>query len=122
MFAGFAFAAIAIGALVPAAIMSIGAANLFTRNFRKAYINPLVTVAGEAKVAKITSLTVKAGALLVVLFCQPNSRSICNCSEGYGFCKRFRPWFLAFTPVGSGRTARSPDGRRVSRAVHGSPG
>jgi solute:Na+ symporter, SSS family len=32
-FTGFAFAAIAIGALVPAAIMSIGAANLFTRNF-----------------------------------------------------------------------------------------
>jgi len=29
-FAGFAFAAIAIGALVPAAVMSIGAANLFT--------------------------------------------------------------------------------------------
>jgi SSS family solute:Na+ symporter len=31
-FAGVAFAAIAIGALVPAAIMSIAAANLFTRN------------------------------------------------------------------------------------------
>ncbi len=31
-FAGFAFAAIAIGALVPAAVMSIAAANLFTRN------------------------------------------------------------------------------------------
>src|SRR6266576_1248201 len=31
-FAGFAFAAISIGALVPAAIMSIAAANLFTRN------------------------------------------------------------------------------------------
>ncbi len=31
-FAGFAFAAISIGALVPAAVMSIAAANLFTRN------------------------------------------------------------------------------------------
>ena len=39
-FAGFAFAAIAVGALVPAAVMSIGAANLFTRNFWKAYVNP----------------------------------------------------------------------------------
>jgi Na+/proline symporter len=67
-FTGFAFAAIAVGALVPAAVMSIGAANLFTRNFWKAYVNPLVTPAGEAKVAKITSLAVKAGALLVVLF------------------------------------------------------
>ena len=67
-FAGFAFAAIAIGALVPAAIMSIGAANLFTRNFWKAYVDPGVTPAGEAKVAKIASLAVKAGALLVILF------------------------------------------------------
>jgi SSS family solute:Na+ symporter len=67
-FTGFAFAAIAIGALVPAAIMSIGAANLFTRNFWKAYINPGVTSAGEAKVAKMTSLALVAGALLFILF------------------------------------------------------
>jgi SSS family solute:Na+ symporter len=67
-FAGFAFAAIAIGALVPAAVMSIGAANLFTRNFWKAYVNPQIDEAGEAAVAKITSLVVKVGALLVILY------------------------------------------------------
>jgi SSS family solute:Na+ symporter len=67
-FAGFAFAAIAIGALVPAAVMSIGASSLFTRNFWKAYVNPAVTDAGEAKVAKVTSLVVKVGALLVIVF------------------------------------------------------
>ncbi|RAX42071.1 monocarboxylate uptake permease MctP [Rhizobium tropici] len=67
-FAGFAFAAIAIGALVPAAVMSIGAANLFTRNFWKAYIDPQVSDADEAKVAKMTSLVVKVGALLVIIF------------------------------------------------------
>ena len=67
-FAGFAFAAIAVGALVPAAVMSIGAANLFTRNFWKAYVDPAVTPAGEAQVAKVTSLLVKVGALLVILF------------------------------------------------------
>jgi solute:Na+ symporter, SSS family len=67
-FSGFAFAAIAIGALVPAAVMSIGAANLFTRNFWKAYVDPKVSDAGEAKVAKITSLVVKVGALLVIIF------------------------------------------------------
>lgn len=66
-FAGFAFAAIAIGALVPAAVMSIGAANLFTRNFWKVWIDPAVTPAGEAKVAKITSMLVKVGALLAIL-------------------------------------------------------
>jgi SSS family solute:Na+ symporter len=67
-FAGFAFAAVGIGALVPAAVMSIGAANLFTRNFWKAYVNPGVSNAGEAQVAKITSLAVKLGALLVIIY------------------------------------------------------
>ena len=66
-FVGFAFAAIAIGALVPAAVMSIGAANLFTRNFWKAYVQPGVTSAGEAKVAKLVSLVVKVGALVIIL-------------------------------------------------------
>ena len=67
-FAGFAFAAIAVGALVPAAVMSIGAANLFTRNFWKAYVNPSVSPAGEAAVAKAVSMVVKLGALGFVLF------------------------------------------------------
>jgi SSS family solute:Na+ symporter len=67
-FSGFAFAAIAIGALVPAAVMSIGAANLFTRNFWKAYVNPAVTPAGEEKVAKLVSLGVKFGALVFIIF------------------------------------------------------
>jgi solute:Na+ symporter, SSS family len=67
-FAGFAFAAIAIGALVPAAVMSIGSANLFTRNFWKAYVDPAIDPAGEAKIAKIASLVVKLGALLFILY------------------------------------------------------
>ncbi len=67
-FAGFAFAAIAIGALVPAAVMSIGASNLFTRNVWKAYVDPTISPSGEAKVAKIASLVVKLGALAAVLF------------------------------------------------------
>jgi solute:Na+ symporter, SSS family len=67
-FAGFAFAAIAIGALVPAAVMSIGAANLFTRNVWKSYIDPGISHAGEASVAKIASLVVKVGALAFILF------------------------------------------------------
>jgi len=67
-FAGFAFAAVAIGALVPAAVMSIGAANLFTRNFWKAYVNPDIGHEGEAQVAKVASLVVKAGALLVIIY------------------------------------------------------
>ncbi|MDB5883277.1 MAG: solute symporter family protein, partial [Ramlibacter sp.] len=67
-FAGFAFSAIAIGALVPAAVMSIGAANLFTRNFWKPYVQSDITPAREEKVAKIVSLVVKVGALAFILF------------------------------------------------------
>jgi solute:Na+ symporter, SSS family len=66
-FAGVAFAAIAIGALVPAAIMSIAAANLWTRNIYKAYINHDATDAEEARQSKLASLLVKFGALVFVL-------------------------------------------------------
>ena len=66
-FAGVAFAAIAIGAFVPAAIMSIAAANLWTRNIYKMLINPQATDADEARQSKIASLLVKAGALVFVL-------------------------------------------------------
>lgn len=67
-FAGFAFAAIAIGALVPAAVMSIGAANLFTRNIYKAYLKKDATPESEAHVAKLTSLIVKFGALIFIVY------------------------------------------------------
>lgn len=67
-FAGFAFAAIAIGALVPASIMSIAAANLFTRNIWRQYFRPDMSDREESTVAKIVSLLVKLGALLFILF------------------------------------------------------
>ncbi len=66
-FVGVAFAAVAIGALVPAAIMSIAASNLFSRNIYREFIRPTATTQQEAKVAKVVSLLVKLGALLVVL-------------------------------------------------------
>jgi solute:Na+ symporter, SSS family len=70
-FAGIAFAAIGIGALVPAAIMSIAAANLFTRNIYKEYLHQDATPAQEAKVSRLTSLIVKAGAVVVILVLDP---------------------------------------------------
>jgi solute:Na+ symporter, SSS family len=66
-FVGFAFAAIAIGALVPAAIMSIATANLYTRNIHRVYFQPDCTKAQESQVAKIASLVVKFGALAFIL-------------------------------------------------------
>ncbi|MEU3168081.1 monocarboxylate uptake permease MctP [Streptosporangium sp. NPDC006930] len=67
-FTGVAYAAIGIGALVPAAIMSIAAANLFTRNIYKEYLKRDASDADEARVSKITSLLVKVGAVLCILF------------------------------------------------------
>lgn len=70
-FVGVMFAAIAIGALVPAAIMSIAAANLYTRNVYKEYLKPAASPAEEARMAKLVSLIVKLGALAFILFTKP---------------------------------------------------
>ena len=67
-FVGLAFAAIGIGALVPAAIMSIAAANLYTRNIYREFINKNPTDREEAQMAKWVSLIVKFGALVFILF------------------------------------------------------
>ena len=67
-FVGVAFAAIGIGALVPAAIMSIAAANLYTRNIHREFINKNPTDKQEAQMAKWVSLIVKVGALVFILF------------------------------------------------------
>jgi len=67
-FVGIAFAAIGIGALVPAAIMSIAAANLYTRNIYREFINKNPTDKQESHIAKLVSLIVKVGALVFILF------------------------------------------------------
>jgi SSS family solute:Na+ symporter len=67
-FVGVAFAAIGIGALVPAAIMSIAAANLYTRNIHKEFFNKRIDAQSETQVAKTVSLVVKVGALAFILF------------------------------------------------------
>jgi SSS family solute:Na+ symporter len=70
-FAGIAFAAIGIGALVPAAIMSIAAANLWTRNIYKAYLHRDATTEQECRQAKIASLVVKFGAVALIVLIDP---------------------------------------------------
>src|ERR1700748_2505322 len=66
-FVGVAFAAIAIGALVPAAIMSIACANLFTRNLYREFCVPNCSPKHESQAAKIVSMVVKIGALIFIL-------------------------------------------------------
>jgi SSS family solute:Na+ symporter len=70
-FAGVAYAAIGIGALVPAAIMSIAAANLFTRNIYREYFRKDASQSEEAKVSKVVSLVVKFGAVVAILGLDP---------------------------------------------------
>lgn len=64
---GLVFGALAIGALVPAAVMSVAAGALFTRNVYVEYFHPTATPAMQTRVARTTSLMVKAGALVFVV-------------------------------------------------------
>ena len=66
-FAGLAFAAIAIGALMPASIMAIACGNLFTRNIFKEFIAPDCSPHTEARMAKLVAFAAKLGALFFVL-------------------------------------------------------
>ncbi|MCL5115815.1 MAG: sodium:solute symporter [Firmicutes bacterium] len=66
-FVGVAFAAILIGALVPASVMAIAAANLFTRNIYKEYAAPNSTSQKQASIAKLVSMLVMLGALIFIV-------------------------------------------------------
>ncbi len=66
-FAGIAFGAIVIGALVPAAIMAIAAANTFARDIYKPYIRPSASVREEGLVSQIVSVVLKLGAVGVII-------------------------------------------------------
>jgi solute:Na+ symporter, SSS family len=65
-FAGFALASIAIGALVPAAMMAIASANLFSRNIWLE-LKPNASAKEQTQVSKVVSLFVKFGAVAFVV-------------------------------------------------------
>jgi SSS family solute:Na+ symporter len=67
-FVGIAFAAIGVGALVPAAIMSIACANLYARNVHREFVNQNPTASQEARIAKTVALLVKIFALAFIVF------------------------------------------------------
>lgn len=66
-FVGVAFAAIAMSALVPAAIMAIGAGNLVSRNIIRQHTHKNLSARHETEISKIVSVLVKVGALVFVL-------------------------------------------------------
>ena len=65
--AGIAFGAIGIGALVPAAIMAIAAANTFARDIYRPYIRPTASDREEGLVSQIGSVILKLGAVGVII-------------------------------------------------------
>lgn len=67
--------AIAIGAVVPASVMAIGASNLFTRNLYREYIRENISSTEETLVSKVGSMLVLLGALGFVIFA-PNQYAI----------------------------------------------
>ena len=74
-FVGFSFAAIVIGALVPAAIMAIGTATVFTRNIWKALFQPGISPSTESKLAKRASVVILFASLCFVI-CLPTQYAI----------------------------------------------
>ena len=64
---GLVFGTLAISALVPAAVMSVAAGAAFTRNIYVEYLHPTATPVMQTRVARVTSLLVKVGAVLFVL-------------------------------------------------------
>lgn len=65
--AGLVLGVIAIGALVPAAVMSVAAASTFATNIYLEYVNPTAIPAQVTRVAKVVSVLVKFAALAFVL-------------------------------------------------------
>jgi len=104
-FAGLAFAAIAIGAMMPASIMAIACGNLFTRNIYKEFIAPNCAPQTEARMAKTVAFLAKLGALFFVLELQTTYAIQLQLLGGIWICQtvpsvllalyvRLNPWAL----------------------------
>ncbi|MYY09742.1 sodium:solute symporter [Streptomyces sp. SID4919] len=61
--AGLVFGAITVGALVPAAVMSVAAATSFVRNVYVEYVHPTATPKRQVRIARNVSLVAKVGAV-----------------------------------------------------------
>jgi solute:Na+ symporter, SSS family len=70
-FAGLAFAAITISALVPAAVLAIGAANLWARSIYRHYLRRTATPEQESRQARIAAAVVLAAGLVLAVALDP---------------------------------------------------
>ncbi len=101
-FAGIAFSAIIIGALVPAAIMAIAAANLFTRNIFKEFLkpdaSPQLRRRGSPSGPRWWSSWARWRSRST---CRARSPSTCSCWAASGSCRCSRRSCSACSPGGS---------------------
>lgn len=63
---GLVFGTLAVGVLVPAAVMSIAAATLFVRNIYVEFFHPTATPKHQLRIAQVVSLVAKVGAVVFV--------------------------------------------------------
>ncbi|WP_236573026.1 sodium:solute symporter family protein [Streptomyces sp. GS7] len=68
---GLLFGALAVGALLPACVMSMSMATLLVRNIYTEYLNPTATPKHEVRIARTSSLCIMAGAVLFALVLHP---------------------------------------------------
>jgi SSS family solute:Na+ symporter len=64
-------AGLAVGSLVPAAVMSIAAANLYTRGLHRPFFRPWASVAEQARISRYVSFSIKFAALALIIFIRP---------------------------------------------------
>ena len=124
-FAGVAFAAIAIGALVPAAIMSIAAANTFTRNIYKEWVKPDATPSRRPRSPSSPRSSSRRSRSCSCSCSTSRTRSTSSCSAASGSSRPSRPSCSASTrggctggrcsPAGPSAWSTAPGRRGTSR-------
>ena len=121
-FAGIASRAIAIGALVPSAIMSIAAANLFTRNIYKEFIKHgrHARRGGEGVEDHVAGGEVRGTAVRARRWTS-RTPSTSSCSAECGSCRRSSPSSPGCSPGGSTGARCSPAGRSAWSTARSSP-
>ena len=104
-FVGVAFAAIGIGALVPAAIMSIASANLYTRNIHTEFIRLIAARRRKPRWPSGCRWSSRRARSSLSFSCPPSTRSSFSCSAASGSSRPRPPCCWAPTRAGltSGR-------------------
>ncbi len=109
-FTAFAFAAVVVGSIVPAAIMALASANLLTRNVYLEYINKNASEKSQTNLSRVLVIVVIIGALIFSLVPAASGEIVYLQTMGGAFILQTLPavYLTLFTrklnkyPVGAG--------------------